>query len=111
MEARDHRFGVVSAVVGLDVGEVGGELLDAVGEVPGAGDVVIADVAVGNEAEARAAAAGQLLDAGGDSVHCGFDVGDLVAHAAGGVYQEGDVEAYGTSVVGHAQGDGLLQYA
>src|SRR5579859_457903 len=102
------RLGVIAATARGDVGQVLLEGADVGGEVPGTGDVVVAAVAEGDEAEAGGGAAGQLLDAAGDGGDGGLDLIDLIAHAAGGVEQEDEVEADGTGVILEGgQGDGL----
>ena len=87
-----ERLRVVAAAVGDDLGERGAEGLHVGREVEGAGDEGVALVAVDRHREAHVRAALEGGDAGGDGVDARLEPIDLVAHRAGGVEQEQDVE-------------------
>ena len=86
-------LGVVSAPCRFDVAQVGDGLVDVPGERVAPRDVLIAPVAVDDDAKAHVRRGFAQRDSGDHLAHLLLDNGDLVPHAAGGVEEKDHVDA------------------
>ena len=85
-------FRPVAAARRAQLQQVGVEALDVGGEVEGLGDVVVADVAIGDEAHADLGVGAAIDQRGGDRPDLALGALDQRAHRAGGVEDEHDLD-------------------
>ena len=85
-------FGPVAAAARLQFEKVGVEILDVGGEFDLLGDVVVADVAIGDEAHADVGVRIGIDDGGRDRPDLALGAFEQAAHRAGGVEHERDFD-------------------
>ena len=100
-----HGLGLVAAAAGLQLVQHLLESVQVAGEVVAAQHEGVGLVAVSHQAKAGVGAAGQASHFVGNGVQGGLELGDFVAHGAGGVDHEHQIQARAGGWRGGAQGD------
>ena len=85
-------FRPVAAAARLQFQQIGVEVLDVGGEIELFGDVIVADVAIGDEADADLGVGIRVDDGGGDRPDLALGAFDQAAHRARGVQHERDFD-------------------
>ena len=82
----------VAAAARAQLQQIGIKVLDVGGELEGLGDVVVADIAIGDQPHADFGVGIGIDDRGGDRPDFAFGALDQRPHGAGGVEHEGDLD-------------------